>query len=363
MNQILLYCRRGYEKECAAEIQDRASEMGLFGFAKAKNESAYVLFECHQQGHALKLLQHLEVRSLIFARQMILVAPELKNLPVSDRITPLMAALPKAIKAGRLWVETPDTDQAKELAKFCRKITVPLRQALRSKGALLVKENEQRPVIHVCFTATDSAFVGYSLTQTHALQPMGIMRLKMPAEAPSRSTLKLDEAFHVFIPKDEQEKRLAPGMNAVDLGACPGGWTYQLVRRSMRITAVDHGSMAPAMMDTGQVKHVAQDGFTYEPPRKNVYWLVCDMVDKPARVAQLMERWAISGWCVEAIFNLKLPMKSRYKDVIQILGMMDEVLRDAGLDGFVIQCKHLYHDRDEVTVHLDLRHAQWVKNV
>ena len=147
-------------------------------------------------------------------------------------------------------------------------------------------------------------------------------------------------------------------MRAVDLGACPGGWTYQLVRRSMFVASVDHGQMAQSLMDTGQVKHVAQDGFTYEPPRKNVYWLVCDMVDKPARVAALMEKWAIEGWCIEAIFNLKLPMKRRYAEVQQILERFAAEMQAHGMYGFELQCKQLYHDRDEVTVHLDCRNMR-----
>ena len=74
----------------------------------------------------------------------------------------------------------------------------------------------------------------------------------LPADAPSRSTLKLEEAFHVFIPADEWDERLASGMRAVDLGACPGGWTYQLVKRSMMVHSVDNGPMAPSLMETGR---------------------------------------------------------------------------------------------------------------
>ncbi len=32
---------------------------------------------------------------------------------------------------------------------------------------------------------------------------MGIPRLKFPREAPSRSTLKLEEAWHTFIPREQ----------------------------------------------------------------------------------------------------------------------------------------------------------------
>ncbi len=50
---------------------------------------------------------------------------------------------------------------------------------------------------------------------------MGIPRLRCPADALSRSSLKLEEAFYVFVPREEWDLRLTSGMKAVDLGACP----------------------------------------------------------------------------------------------------------------------------------------------
>ena len=72
MNKIALYCRQGFEKECAAEITAKAAERNVFGFARVKEQSGYVLFECYQQGEAEKLLRELPFQSLIFARQMVL---------------------------------------------------------------------------------------------------------------------------------------------------------------------------------------------------------------------------------------------------------------------------------------------------
>ena len=99
--------------------------------------------------------------------------------------------------------------------------------------------------------------------------------------------------FRSFVPENEQEKRIHPGMKAVDLGAAPGGWTYQLVRRGMMVQAVDNGPMAEALMETGQVQHIKEDGFKFRPKRKNIHWLVCDMVEKPARVGELMTSWLL----------------------------------------------------------------------
>ncbi|NRD75072.1 23S rRNA (cytidine(2498)-2'-O)-methyltransferase RlmM [Shewanella sp. VB17] len=358
MINLFLYCRSGYEKECAAEIQHRATELDIGGFVKTNKKDGYVIFQCFNAGDASVLAQKIKLDSLIFTRQIFAAKELLKNLPENDRITPILAALSDVRNAGELRVETPDTNEAKERTAFCRKFTVPLRQKLKNSGHLLKKENSSRPIIHVCFVASGTAYVGVSFSNNSSPYPMGIPRLKMATDAPSRSNLKLDEAFIHFIPEEEHELRLSSGMNAVDLGACPGGWTYQLVRRGMFVAAIDNGAMDEALMETGQVKHYQADGFRFEPPRKNIYWLVCDMIEKPTRVADLVATWAIKGWFKEAIFNLKLPMKSRYQDVSAILANMETVLNDNEIKHFSIKCKHLYHDRDEVTVYLSLNPTQ-----
>nr|WP_269117679.1 23S rRNA (cytidine(2498)-2'-O)-methyltransferase RlmM [Vibrio cincinnatiensis] len=350
----MLYCRAGFEKECAGEIQDKASQLEVYGFPRLKNNTGYVLFECYQDEDADKLIKQIDFQALIFARQMFAVEAEFIDLPKDDRISPILSQL-SAIEnlplCGDLRIETPDTNEAKELLKFCRKFTVPLRQALRGKGLLLAKDNAKKPVFHVCFIAPGHCYMGYSYSQNNSPFFMGIPRLKFPSDAPSRSTLKLEEAFHVFIPREEWETRLASGMWAVDLGACPGGWTYQLVKRSMFVYAVDNGMMAESLMETGQVKHHMEDGFKFEPPRKNVTWLVCDMIEKPSRVAQLMGEWLISGWAKEAIFNLKLPMKGRYDEVLEDIENLKRFLKEHQVK-FKLQAKHLYHDREEITVHV-----------
>jgi 23S rRNA (cytidine2498-2'-O)-methyltransferase len=353
MKNLFLFCRGGYEKECAAEIQQRAAELDVGGFVKTNNNDAYVIYQCFDEKGGDTLAKNIPLSSLIFARQMFAAGDLLDGLPEQDRVSPIIATLLAADvnNCGELRVETPDTNEAKELSAFCRKFTVPLRQGLKKSFILLDKENARRPIVHVCFVGPGKAYVGYSLSNNSSPHPMGIPRLRMANDAPSRSSLKLDEAFGTFLTKEEQEMRCRSGLNAVDLGACPGGWTYQLVRRGMMVAAVDNGPMDEKLMETGQVKHYRADGFRFEPPRKNIYWLVCDMVEKPSRVAELMEAWAINGWFKEAIFNLKLPMKSRYKEVRVILDTMDEIFKENEID-YRIQCKHLYHDRDEVTVHL-----------
>ena len=353
MKQLLLYCRSGFEKECAGEIQDKAGQQEVFGFCKLTKDSAFVIFEAYDSDALATFYRDYDFTNLIFARQWFLLVDDLLQLDPADRITTVVeSALAAELSAfGEIRVEYPETNDGKTLSTLARKLTVPLRQSLRKAGVLLQKENSRAAVLHLFMQSGSSAYLGISYPENNSPLENGIMRLKFPSDAPSRSTLKLEEAFLQFIPKQEWDKRLGGGLNAVDLGASPGGWTYQLVKRSMMVTAIDNGPMAESLLETGQVKHLTVDGFKFEPQKKNVYWVVCDMIEQPQRVAQRMGDWLINGWCQEAIFNLKLPMKKRYETVTEILAQLEQRLVDVDIK-FRLQVKHLYHDREEVTVHV-----------
>lgn len=73
-------------------------------------------------------------RELIFARQMIVVGELLRDLPPEDRVSPIVGMLIGVVdRGGELRVEVPDTNESKELMKFCRKLTVPLRARCASR--------------------------------------------------------------------------------------------------------------------------------------------------------------------------------------------------------------------------------------
>lgn len=350
---LLLYCRPGFENDCANEIQAQATELEVFGYIKTIKNSGFVLYRCYDPNQVNWLAEQLSFKALIFARQMIVAVSLLEGLDPQDRVSPIVQVTEALSLAGDLFVECPEGDNTKQLLSFCRKFTVPLRQSLRKHDQLTQKENSKKIRLHVCFLDYQTAYVGYSIPNNRSEAFMGINRLRFPNEAPSRSTLKLDEAFQTFLSPKEQEERAHSGLRAVDLGACPGGWTYQLVRRGMFVSCVDNGLMDENLMETGQITHYQEDGFKFEPARKNIHWLVCDMIEKPKRVAKLMAQWLIDGWCKEAIFNLKLPMKQRYQEAKQDLQLIKEMLEEAGYS-YELQAKHLYHDREEITVHLRL---------
>ncbi|MFM8333071.1 MAG: 23S rRNA (cytidine(2498)-2'-O)-methyltransferase RlmM [Candidatus Methylumidiphilus sp.] len=346
-NALLLHCRPGFEKECAAEIQAQAQKLEVLGYAKAKPDSGFVLFTPYDETGMATLRKDLPFVGLCFARQMVAVLPLISGLPVNDRITPLLAAAAALSRQfSDVFFETADTNEAKELAGFVRKFNALFRQAMVDAG--LASEKPSAARLHLFFINSTTAYVGVAKPGNSSPWPMGIPRLKFPRAAPSRSTLKLEEAFLFFL--GDNPKALQPGMRAVDLGAAPGGWTWQMAKRSIRVAAVDNGPMDQALLDSGIVEHIRADGFRYLPA-KPVEWLVCDMVEQPSRIAALVGRWLAEGHCRQAIFNLKLPMKKRYEELTRCRDLIETALDTAEVP-FRLAFKQLYHDREEVTGYL-----------
>ncbi|HTA65746.1 MAG TPA: 23S rRNA (cytidine(2498)-2'-O)-methyltransferase RlmM [Xanthomonadaceae bacterium] len=339
---LFCWCRPGFEPELAAELGERAARAGFAGYARAERGSGHVEF-LGVDGDALS--KALPFAHLIFARQKLRLLADLRELDPKDRIAPMLEALASRDRYGDVWVEHPDSDAGKPLAGLARAFANALRPALRKRGLLTETESARLPRLHVCFLDGDHAMLAVADPDDSAPWPLGVPRLRMLADAPSRSALKLEEALLVLLDADEREQWLKPGMSAVDLGAAPGGWSWVLARAHLRVIAIDNGPLAQSALATGLIEHVRADGFHWRPP-KPVDWLVCDMVESPRRVSARIAEWLAQGWCRQAIFNLKLPMKKRWDETKLCLDMIEE---QSGLP-LELRGRQLYHDREEITV-------------
>lgn len=342
MDGLLCYCRAGFEPELAGELSDRATEAGFAGYARTERDSGHVVYVCED---ADGLSRALPWASLIFARQKLRLLADLRGLDPRDRIAPMLAALQGRARFGTLVMEHPDSDAAKPLAGLARSLGNALRPALRKAGLLSAQDDARLPRLHVCFVAGDHALLAASDPADSAPWPLGIPRLRMHADAPSRSALKLEEALLVLLDEGERRRLLRDGMRAADLGAAPGGWTWVLTRHGLRVQSIDNGPLRQHVLDTGLVEHLRADGFSWQPAQA-LDWMVCDMVEQPRRVAERMATWLREGWCRHAIFNLKLPMKKRWQETRLCL---DLFAAQAG-EPLAIRAKQLYHDREEITV-------------
>lgn len=355
MSGLLCYCRAGFEPELAAELGERAAAAGHAGYAVTDRDSGYVRFLV-PGGDAHALSRALPWRDLVFARQKLQLLADLPALDPKDRIAPIIVALQSASVAGppaaagqapygTLLVEHPDSDAAGPLSGLARAFGNALRPALRKAGLLAAGDDARRPRLHVCLLAGDHLLLACSDSRDSSPWPNGVPRLRLHRDAPSRSALKLEEAFMSMLDDAERARLLKPGLHAADLGAAPGGWTWVLLREGLQVMAIDNGPLREHVMDTGRVTHLREDGFRWQPPRP-LDWMVCDMVEQPRRVASRMATWFREGWCRQAVFNLKLPMKKRWLETTLCL---DLFAREAGRP-LTVRARQLYHDREEITV-------------
>jgi len=324
--------RVGFEADLQSELSQWASGLGQGSWSYTA-APGLLLVNMKQAQWQIAQAQWRDWRCFpVFAREVVQLFAEIQDLPRHGRVEQLLAALPEGYACTAVKCYAPDHNDARVLEPLARALEGHLSRALKT-------DPQSGQELHVILKTSGHAFLGSALASQRAPFTAGISRLKLPKLAPSRSTLKLEEAFLTLLDERERQRWLKPGMRAVDLGAAPGGWTYQMVQQQMRVTAVDNGPMAASLMQSGNVEHRRSDGFKYQPPRA-VDWLLSDMVEKPFRVAQLVAQWLEAGWTQRAVVNLKLPMKRRVEELNRCLSEW------RGLD---VRCKQLYHDREEVT--------------
>lgn len=349
-NPFIFYCRPGFESDCAAEVQSYAGAFDLAGYANAKPLDGYVRFYLFDEQSEQSFYDEIDLSELIFSRQWFWAKAELKQLSPTDRVSPIVEVAAEIGASQALLVEHLDSDIGREYSKFCKKFTTPLTIALEKKGILSKDINaDDKSQLHVLFLANDHCLVGSSPSGKASELKSGILRLKSPKDAPSRSSLKLDEAIQVLMSNKQRKAIFRLGNTAVDLGAAPGGWTFQLVQRGMQVTAIDNGPMDKKLMATEHVIHLKDNALTWLP-EKPVQMLVCDMVEKPSLVAKLMAKWLLEAKTEQTIFNLKLPMKKRFQEVSDCVGEICDQLDEAEIK-YDWKAKHLYHDREEITVY------------
>jgi 23S rRNA (cytidine2498-2'-O)-methyltransferase len=174
----------------------------------------------------------------------------------------------------------------------------------------------------------------------------GQRRMADDPGAPSRSYLKLEEAFGI-IGREPQS-----GESVIDLGAAPGGWSFCAAKRGAGVLALDNGPLKGAALGHPMIEHEQSDAFRYAPPPGNYFdWLLCDVVDDPDKVLTLLERWVAQRWCRRFVVNLKFGRTDPLPLLTCATGPHSPLARACAL----LRARHLFHDREEFTLVGELR--------
>ena len=160
--------------------------------------------------------------------------------------------------------------------------------------------------------------------------------------APSRSYLKVEEAYLVF------GREPQAGETVVDLGAAPGGWSHSAAKRGARVIAIDNGPLKGGALNNPLIEHRLEDAFKFVPPAGVTYdWLFCDMVEEPHNVLRnIIEPWLGRRWCRRFVINLKFGR-------VDPLAFARELRApDSPLAKYApgTRIRQLYHDREEFTL-------------
>ncbi|MBP7065376.1 SAM-dependent methyltransferase [Ferrovibrio sp.] len=154
---------------------------------------------------------------------------------------------------------------------------------------------------------------------------------------PSRAYLKLWEALSRFALLHDGAMP-QPGEACLDLGACPGGWTWVLANLGASVGAVDKAPLAPQVAAMPGVTWRQGSAFALDPRHEPaVDWLCSDVICYPARLLALVQRWIAAGKARRMVCTLKFQGETDHATAAAFAAIPGSHLL------------HLHHNKHELT--------------
>lgn len=163
--------------------------------------------------------------------------------------------------------------------------------------------------------------------------PLGEVRFQEDKETPpSRAYLKLWEALTV------QKTLPAKGALCMDLGSCPGGWTWVLQQAGARVISVDKAPLDPKIARLPNIEYRKKDAFALKPEDIGpIDWLFSDIICYPPRLLELVQEWMASGLCKNFVCTIKFQGETDWETMAKFLEIPNS------------RIVHLYANKHEVT--------------
>lgn len=169
----------------------------------------------------------------------------------------------------------------------------------------------------------------------------GMLHFRKEPSDVSRAKFKLLEAIIRF------DLSLSPGGKALDLGAAPGGWTQELLARGLQVLAVDTGELDPRLNNAQGLRFLQANVKDLRFTASEQFDLItCDMSWDPMFTAKLINCLVAnlrSGG--QVVMTVKLMGKKPLPTMQRVLATLSKSLT-------VCHAQHLWHNRQEITLHL-----------
>jgi len=253
--------------------------------------------------------------------------------------------LPQGIFMGQINPGSPDK-YFKSLASNLRGRTLQLFPKMAVGN---VEEQDPTAPTLYCLVGKEGLFCGVqSPRQCNGLYPGGSKFVsKDSPDTISRAGAKIAEALHYLL---MYRPALPPGNHWLELGACPGGMTSELLARQQKVTAIDRAPLDKRLNGAAGLKFIRADVATFEPRRDAQFdAILSDMNGAPEESMEQVLR--LSQWLKSpglVVFTLKTP---RVDTIAEPIGWFRKILKMAEEGGLkLIAQTHLTSNRHEFTL-------------
>ena len=143
--------------------------------------------------------------------------------------------------------------------------------------------------------------------QTSSPLPLGLAAFEENKAIPSRAYLKLWELFTLH------EAPPVAGARVLDLGSCPGGWSWVLCDLNCDVVSVDKAPLDEKLLRRPNIKVIKKDAFTLQPSDIGaVHTVFSDIICEPKRLYELAQAWLESGLCQRFVGSIKFKGKTDF---------------------------------------------------
>ncbi len=150
---------------------------------------------------------------------------------------------------------------------------------------------------------------------------------------PSRAYLKLWEFFTVYAPE------ALNGGTSIDVGSCPGGWTWVLRTLEFdKTVSVDKAPIENRIMNMGKIEFRKESAFGLDPKDfGEIEWFCSDIICYPERLLTLVKKFLAAGTVKNFVCTIKYQAETDWENTLKFLEIPGS------------RIVHLHHNKHEVT--------------
>lgn len=255
---------------------------------------------------------------------------------------------PQGIFVGLLNPTSPD--------RYYRSLASNLRGRLLQvfPGLTAASVEDQNPGFEslFCLVGKEGLFCGMQSPRlSNGFYPGGSKYIDQDSpDTISRAGAKIAEALHYL---QMYRPPLPAGSHWLELGACPGGMTSELLARNQCVTAIDKAPLDKRLDGRKGLRFVHMNATEFQPaPRDRFDALLSDMNGPPEESITEISRlshWLRKGGLV--VFTLKLP---KVEDIDTPCAILRRTIKSAASAGLRLLAQtHLTYNRHEFTLFLE----------